>query len=576
MTDVVRLVEESQALDSLRSSDFDAYSAYGEVIDNAIQAEANKISIKFDLVSGAKFRQIETLSFADNGNGMKPETLQRCLRLGWSSRFNDRSGIGRFGVGMILGAIHEVKRVEVYSKPKGQGEWLFTYIDLDEIKSGQMEGIPAPTQKNIPKEFSDLAAGDSGTLVLWKKYDRQKISAEKIIEEAHHYIGRTFRHFIWNGVDITLNGAEVKAHDPLFLKTDKTKFPEDPVGKAMEDMVIEWPITDKEVREKFGATGQIHIRMSLLPEQFRPKQGSGGAQLAKDRYIQDMQEGVSILREQREVFFGHIPYWPLVKIMNSRANSWPFIEKDRWWGCEISFGAELDSAFEVKNIKRGANPEVELKRTIKEMITPTRNDLLNEVDEVWRAAKDREAQEKQTKETGLNRHPSHPKAEKAAAKGSGGLRSKLNADKTPEQVAAELKDQSLADMDEKQKQRYLALFQAQDFTIIDNKWRGDSFWEVTFGGGKIAMEYNTSHDFVRQLRDLELKIEDEKDPQAIKENAKNITALVNLLLVSLAKAQSSFDANDTTTIPELNERLNSQWGMLLKQFTKAWKENEND
>ena len=36
----VRFFEDSNALDSLRSSDFDTLSAYGEVIDNSIQANA--------------------------------------------------------------------------------------------------------------------------------------------------------------------------------------------------------------------------------------------------------------------------------------------------------------------------------------------------------------------------------------------------------------------------------------------------------------------------------------------------------------------------------------------------------
>jgi hypothetical protein len=53
--------------------------------------------------------------------------------MGWSSRYNDRTGIGRFGVGMTLGAIHECRRVEVYSQFIG-GEWLYTYLDLDEIE----------------------------------------------------------------------------------------------------------------------------------------------------------------------------------------------------------------------------------------------------------------------------------------------------------------------------------------------------------------------------------------------------------------------------------------------------------
>ena len=42
----VGFFENGNALDSLRNSEFDTYSAYGEVIDNSIQAGANTINLK--------------------------------------------------------------------------------------------------------------------------------------------------------------------------------------------------------------------------------------------------------------------------------------------------------------------------------------------------------------------------------------------------------------------------------------------------------------------------------------------------------------------------------------------------
>ena len=37
------LAKEGYLVQSLRNSDFDCYSAYGEVIDNSVQAEAKKL-----------------------------------------------------------------------------------------------------------------------------------------------------------------------------------------------------------------------------------------------------------------------------------------------------------------------------------------------------------------------------------------------------------------------------------------------------------------------------------------------------------------------------------------------------
>ena len=106
-----QLVQPGTAIQSLRESDFDAYSAYGEVIDNSLQADATEIKIHFELIAEKRQHNVAALAFGDNGTGMDKTTLHHCLAIGWSSRYNDRSGIGRFGVGMTLGAIHECKRV---------------------------------------------------------------------------------------------------------------------------------------------------------------------------------------------------------------------------------------------------------------------------------------------------------------------------------------------------------------------------------------------------------------------------------------------------------------------------------
>ena len=41
----VTLVEDGAALLSMRNSDFDAYSAFGEVVDNSIQAAAKNVKV---------------------------------------------------------------------------------------------------------------------------------------------------------------------------------------------------------------------------------------------------------------------------------------------------------------------------------------------------------------------------------------------------------------------------------------------------------------------------------------------------------------------------------------------------
>lgn len=213
----VGLVNDGAALNSMRDSDFDTYSAVGEVIDNSLQANAKNIHLKIDYtISDRKngFQPINSIVFVDDGDGMPKKILHHCLQLGYSSRYNDRTGIGRFGVGATLAAIHECQKVEIYSK-QTNADWQYTYIDLKEVSDNKMVSIPEPVVKELPEKYRDLTGTKRGTVVAWTKVDRQQESASKLIEELHIWIGRTFRRFIWDGVNICINGEEVKAIDPL-------------------------------------------------------------------------------------------------------------------------------------------------------------------------------------------------------------------------------------------------------------------------------------------------------------------------------------------------------------------------
>jgi len=370
----VSLIDDRAALLSLRNSDFDACSAVGEVIDNSIQADATTVRL---LVAFKSNRQelITSIAFGDDGTGMSSDILHRCLQLGYSTRYNDRRGIGRFGVGATLAAFNQCKRIDVSSKTIG-GEWLHTHVDLDAITADppRMKAIPAPSKRDLPGPHLELVGHDSGTLVVWSKVDRQSEPASKLIEELRVWVGRTYRRFIWDGVRILINGEVVPAIDPLYVTTAGTRFPDDPRAQEYEEILLPWPIPPEDRRDGGPEESIIRIRMSLLPEQFRPTEASGHRPHAKARSI-DLNEGVSILRNRREVFYDIIPWWP----------GTPFRTIDRWWGCEISFDGVLDSLFTVKNIKRGAVPVREMKQAIKEKIEPTRHAALEQIRRHWKA-----------------------------------------------------------------------------------------------------------------------------------------------------------------------------------------------
>lgn len=559
----VLLVDNALALKSMRNSDFDAYSAFGEVLDNSIQAGAKEIKIKVNYTpkSGKGFEPIHSIGFCDDGHGMGREVLHRCLQLGYSSRYNDRSGIGRFGVGMTLGAINQCKRIDVYSKVKG-GQWNWTYIDLDEIEAKHVNdeatGIPDPVQKDVPKEYSDCSGLSCGTLVIWSKYDRQPDRASHMIDEMRIWFGRTFRFFIWDeGVNIQLNGVPITAIDPLYARTEKTAFPNDPHAELFTDIVLPWPVPSDDQIAGGPEKSNIRIRMSLLPEQFRPTQGSGNSKEARDRLI-DRNEGLSILRNRREVFYGEVPYWPSKNF---------FEEIDRWWGCEIHFDAVLDKEFTVKNIKRGAVPVRELKEAIAGQIGPTKKTALEKVREVWARARAEEV--KKEKETGID--TGHGTAERVAKK-TATPSNQIDKDKKIDDEAEELARQIAKDADEQARQRWALKFKSQPYTIVDDSWKGATFLDVHHLGGKDVLQYNMQHVFFQIFKSIRDNIDEGIELQ---ENAIRMKALVDLLLISYSKAEAMFEGGLQISVEDFVAQLKSSWGQYLQNYMNTWKNEEN-
>ena len=374
------LVELATAYRSLRDSGFDFSTAIGELIDNSVQANAHRIDIiprieqkETDGKPGV-IPVITQIAVVDNGDGMDEKTLNGCLQLGFSTRYNDRKGLGRFGVGATSASISQCKRTIFCSRPKGTGDFLATYIDLDEIADKTQTVIPKPSPIHLPKDLKNISFDNSSTIVVWSQCDRlqhdangRPTQADELLTELQNWVSRAYRYIIWKGVEIFINDEKVLAHDPLYLNASQTRFPDDLLATGRFSTSIEWEVPS--VPEK---TSSISVKLTLLPEEWRREQGAGGSQLAHERRIPDNQ-GISILRNHREIAYGNL--YPMVP---SQAHI------DRWWGCEINFEPELDECWKVRSIKRGVTPIEELRNRLKNLLTPKIHKLRKEIQSYWK------------------------------------------------------------------------------------------------------------------------------------------------------------------------------------------------
>ncbi|RZM00344.1 MAG: hypothetical protein EOO88_58790, partial [Pedobacter sp.] len=235
-TGTAELVRADTALQSFRDGGYNFNDAIGEIVDNSIQAGARKIRFgwNFESVKRGKSpkpkRELTSLAVADDGQGITATILANVLTIGFSTRYNSREGIGRFGVGFKLASISQAKRLEIYTRPAfldvDEGAHTFqpktgtnnkdkkvfmTYLDLDEIREQTQVSYSYREVEAFPTDYEKLMEGfNSGTLIVWRNIDRMNEdkayteSADEKIAGLDYFLARTYRRYIDKGLKIFL------------------------------------------------------------------------------------------------------------------------------------------------------------------------------------------------------------------------------------------------------------------------------------------------------------------------------------------------------------------------------------
>jgi len=336
------IVRQDRFIQATRNSGYKGTeSALSELIDNSIQAGATRVAIsmlavetEYSGVGKPAMPRVVEVAIADNGRGMDAELLRRALRFGDTSRFNDRSGLGRFGMGLPNASVSQCKRVEVYSWQGGQPP-LWTYVDVDEVADGKMIEVPAPIETVVPMPNAELIDKRQGTLVVLRNCDRLDHDGknETLERTLRHGLGRIFRYFLIEGRELTLNGRKIEPFDPLYLMP-QARLRDDPLATQHGDTLrFSVPI--------LGYSDQnstVEVSLSLLPEAW---QSNATKKELQRRHI-DSTSGFSIVRARREIDLIRSPY---------HAKHWT----DRWYRAELRFEPELDEVFCVTHTKQHAS-----------------------------------------------------------------------------------------------------------------------------------------------------------------------------------------------------------------------------
>lgn len=440
-------------------------SAVSELVDNSIQAGATRIDIS--VTDSGRYddgKGIE-ISVLDNGCGMAPLTLRVALRFGGSTRFGDRTGLGRYGMGLPNASLSQARRLTVYTwqtvdqprrsrhRPSLFKRAHMSYLDVDEIMNGEVQEVPCPQSVALPKQ----CVGRSGTLVTWTHCDRiDNVRVPTIARKLDAELGRRFRHFLWNNLLITINGERVTPIDPLYVHSQSRVSGGRVFGTELNYEICAAP-------DKPSTTGHVRVRFSELPVHEWHKFSNE----EKRRIGITKGAGVSIVRGGREVDYGWF-------FMGSKHRE----NYDDWWRCEIQFDPILDEAFGITNTKQQIRPRAHLV----EALTP-------DLEATARALNGRARKAHLSLKAGER----FSESERLANERDHLLRS------LP--AKADFESRTLM----KQIQQTHNLFERSTadspsrYKIIEGETKDTCFYTYAYDGKRVVLVLNTSHPFYREI-----------------------------------------------------------------------------
>jgi hypothetical protein len=594
MTDTsvtAELIKADTALNSFRDGGYTFEDMVGEYADNSVQSSATIFRVDWVLEQeGKKNSQQKAISIgiADNGNGIPPNLLPNCLTIGFGTRLNDRNGIGKYGVGFKLSTLSQAKRLTVYTIPRflfakkedenGNAVWSYdepnveghifkAFLDLDEIISGNQKFYAVEECKEIPSEYVHLMKDNqgnafvNGTLFVIEKLDRfneRKSFAEDIhkkFNDLAYFLGRAFRKYIDAGFRIYLAGDQensIYPYDPTFQIESPfaTKLAQ---GHPMEGEYVE--------AGDFQIDGhKVEWKVFLTPKITRMWQQGGGTDGEKKGdnqfkrlFIPDNEGKISFLRKGREVSYTIVPRFLPEGIT-------PI---DRYIGIEISFSPHLDEYFQVRHIKRGAEPVEKLRQKLRDEIKKPVLEARKRIRLFWIENTKSEFSDASESDVSGGRKAAQDTAKESddiLPKGvAGSTISVAEENEALRKLAAEQGIQ-----DPKQQQQFVEKMKQFPIIAVERSWPGKGILDIEHLTNTVVVYLNHNHPFIQKVYSplKKLVLKDELAPE-FRTALSNALQGIDLLFFAYAKAE-----NQSIDPDEQFSTLREDWGKFASHYLK--------
>lgn len=324
--------------------------AIAELIDNALQAFADRVDIVFGYDGTTSSKKPVQLAVIDNGHGMEADMIRMAVMWGGTHREDDRTGLGRYGYGLPCASVSLGRRFTVYSAV-ADGEMHAVTLDLDALAAGDYTDqhgeivVPEAQRVDLPSFVADHIAlahptgWHAGTVILIDKLDRLEwATTQGLRENLRRQFGVTY-HKLRGEAALFVDNEFVEPIDPLFL-TPEFHLHDLDSDRAQPLDPIRIEVRDPETGSYRGA---MTLRYAWLPPSF------GSVDKERDAVGLNANPRFAILKDYHGIVFSR--NGRLIDVQ-TRTPWTSFINNDRYIKVEIEFSATLDEAFGVTTSKQ--------------------------------------------------------------------------------------------------------------------------------------------------------------------------------------------------------------------------------
>jgi len=571
-------------IQSLRDVGYDStISALCEHVDNSIGAGARNVRVYIRQTGRQPSQRID-VGVLDDGAGMAEQVLKVATSFGGSTNYNNRSGIGRFGMGMKTAGLSMAPAMEIISW-QSRGAYYRMTLDTEAIGRDKANLVTLPDPELLEDVGADLAGlfmqpmgyprnaadqnvlaprgieiadalGASGTIIYMPNCDRLSARTERtLVDQATKVFAHVYRRHIAKGLRIHVNNRLLQAVDPTFAMPG-ARHAGHPALEGIEAKSSRLVVKRKcSIFPNGGASAahDVTIRLYALPiRDWRlPRKALNEMGVFQD-------QTVSILRNDREVFLGHLN--SLLRRHSDLA----------WLRIEIEFPGELDEAFGVASNKQGVR---------------LREDVIQGV---WKAIKDdvaairEDIRDVQARNAIERRGGSGPSTAEAKANEADPFQARsLDEDLTEaERADMERNLRALAvglRREGESEDDAFARIQASKYVLHYKSDRYWPFYEVEHKYGRVILTINTAHPFYERLYKPLAEFcskpqgEDAEAGDAPEVAGESPLAVaLDLLLLSLARTQSVMGASkEARPATDLFEDMRREWSETLKKQMAA-------